>query len=631
MSRSTPAVEAYLATAQQIVAAAGTDPAAATPPTPVRRGLRRPRGGAARLGDAVTAYARGRRRAQPLGSAAPRSPSRSSSRSPALLVLGLLGWVVTRSVVGPLRRVGAVLAALADGDLRGTSGVTSRDEVGRMAASLEASMANVRSVMTAIGDSSTTLASATEQLSASAQDMARLADESSVQSGIVATAAVQVSTNVQTVSAGSEQMGSSIREIAQNASEVSRVAAQAVAAADSTTATVAKLGESSLEIASVVKVITSIAEQTNLLALNATIEAARAGEAGKGFAVVANEVKELAQETAKATQDITARVQAIQGDTEGAVTGDRRDLLDHRPDQRLPEHHRRRRRGADRHDDGDEPQRRRGGGVGQPDRGEHRRGRDGHQFHDQRDERRAGRHRRGRPHGDLAPQLGREIPVLTRYRSDLRDGGGGGLPTAAAFICRADPHDGRLLPAVTTVLAPCPGRAGPWAAGPARRAGWGHGEPATRVRSSGGLRPWLVGVFAFHAVVALVGWTTAWRRNEGDESSTNIRRALTHFGLELQPRNPSLSPGAGGPGDVGCRDRPDRHPAAGDRHRPHPARADGRRRGARAGRTGGSGGGSAGVGGIGADGAVQRTHDEHAADLRIHATVAFGGIGVEAG
>ena len=103
-------------------------------------------------------------------------------------------------------------------------------------------------------------------------------------------------------------MGASIREIAQNASEVSRVAAQAVTAADSTTATVAKLGESSLEIASVVKVITSIAEQTNLLALNATIEAARAGEAGKGFAVVANEVKELAQETAKATEDITARV-----------------------------------------------------------------------------------------------------------------------------------------------------------------------------------------------------------------------------------------------------------------------------------------------------------------------------------
>ena len=80
-----------------------------------------------------------------------------------------------------------------------------------------------------------------------------------------------------------------------------------------------KLGESSQEIGNVIKVITSIAQQTNLLALNATIEAARAGEAGKGFAVVANEVKELAKQTAKATEDIGRKIEAIQVDTKGAV------------------------------------------------------------------------------------------------------------------------------------------------------------------------------------------------------------------------------------------------------------------------------------------------------------------------
>jgi methyl-accepting chemotaxis protein len=315
----TPVVEDYLASADVIVTQAGKDAAGAQARYPqfleAFSALEESLPG---VSDAVAARA------------AAASEASDEQRSTAIteavvialagvLVLALLGWIVTRSVVGGLHRVGAVLADLADGDLRGTVGIDSRDEVGAMARALETSMGNMRSVMTAIGDSSTTLASATEQLSASAQDMARLADESSAQSGIVAGAAGQVSTNVQTVSAGSEQMGASIREIAQNASKVSRVAAQAVAAADATTATVAKLGESSLEIAGVVKVITSIAEQTNLLALNATIEAARAGEAGKGFAVVANEVKELAQETAKATQDITARVEAIQADTEGAV------------------------------------------------------------------------------------------------------------------------------------------------------------------------------------------------------------------------------------------------------------------------------------------------------------------------
>jgi methyl-accepting chemotaxis protein len=124
---------------------------------------------------------------------------------------------------------------------------------------------------------------------------------------------------MQTVATATEEMISSIKENARNANEAARVATSAVRTAETTTAMVAKLGDSSAEIGRVIMVITSIAQQTNLQARNATIEAARAGEAGKGFAVVANEVEDLAKETAKATKDISQKIEAIPGDTKGAV------------------------------------------------------------------------------------------------------------------------------------------------------------------------------------------------------------------------------------------------------------------------------------------------------------------------
>jgi len=169
-------------------------------------------------------------------------------------------------------------------------------------------------------ENASALASSSEELTAVSQQMAGNAEETATQANVVSAASEEVSKNVASVASASEEMQASIREIAKNANESARVAKNAVSVAHSTNETVKKLGESSQEIGNVIKVITSIAQQTNLLALNATIEAARAGEAGKGFAVVANEVKELAKQTAKATEDIGQKIEAIQGDTKGAVT-----------------------------------------------------------------------------------------------------------------------------------------------------------------------------------------------------------------------------------------------------------------------------------------------------------------------
>ncbi|HST84088.1 MAG TPA: methyl-accepting chemotaxis protein [Kineosporiaceae bacterium] len=231
----------------------------------------------------------------------------------AVLVGGLI-MSYGRRINLSVTELNRVIDRLAAGDLTVEIPVRGRDELSQMAVALVGLRNRLVEVFTHLVESSTRLGGATANLTGIVQEVGSASERTSSQMGGVSATADEVSANIHAVAAGGEQMGASIGEIARSANDAAREATQAVAAVESTTETMNKLSESSREIGDVVRLITSIAEQTNLLALNATIEAARAGDAGKGFAVVADEVKQLAQETARATEDISRRVETIQMD-----------------------------------------------------------------------------------------------------------------------------------------------------------------------------------------------------------------------------------------------------------------------------------------------------------------------------
>ncbi|AEV85380.1 Methyl-accepting chemotaxis protein III [Actinoplanes sp. SE50] len=233
----------------------------------------------------------------------------------AALLLGGAAMLLARRIA---QRVNSCLSAarsIAAYDLTVEARLGGSDELAQLGTSLNEIVSALRTAVSEISGNASSVAAASEQLTATSRHLAEGAGTASSEAAVAKQDLEQVTSSVHESTRAARGLGSSIQAITTAVAEADTVARDAVGLASDANRMIERLRSSSDEVSAVISIITSIAEQTNLLALNATIEAARAGEQGKGFAVVAGEVKDLSRETATATGDISSRVTAMQTDT----------------------------------------------------------------------------------------------------------------------------------------------------------------------------------------------------------------------------------------------------------------------------------------------------------------------------